>query len=77
MVLNEPETSLHPSLLAPLARLIMLACQRSQIVVVSHADELVSQLGDEGSASMIRLTKVLGETVAVDVEAPAWAWPAR
>ncbi|GMA18194.1 AAA family ATPase [Arsenicicoccus piscis] len=44
MVLNEPETSLHPSLLAPLARLIHEAAQRTQLVVVTHSDELVDRL---------------------------------
>lgn len=77
MVLNEPETSLHPSLLAPLARLIMRACERSQLIVVSHADELVSTLGAEGRAMMVMLSKVLGETVADGIEAPSWNWPAR
>ena len=37
MILNEPETSLHPDLLPPLGRLIAQAAKRSQIVVVSHA----------------------------------------
>lgn len=77
MVLNEPETSLHPSLLAPLSRLILHACRRSQVIVVSHADELVASLGAEKNAAMVRLVKVLGETVAEDMDAPAWAWPAR
>jgi predicted ATPase len=31
MVLNEPETSLHPDLIAPLARLIAQTSERSQI----------------------------------------------
>jgi predicted ATPase len=37
MILNEPETSLHPDLLPPLARLIAQAAQRTQVIVVSHA----------------------------------------
>ncbi|WP_178126774.1 AAA family ATPase [Agrobacterium rubi] len=77
MVLNEPETSLHPSLLPPLSRLIIRACDRSQLLVVSHAEELVSQLGAEGKGLMVRLSKVLGETVAEGIDAPAWNWPAR
>ena len=77
MVLNEPETSLHPNLLAPLCRLIIRACDRSQLLVVSHAEELVSQLDTEGKALMVRLSKVLGETVAEGVDSPAWNWPAR
>ena len=44
MVLNEPETSLHPDLLAPLARLIAQAAERSQIVVVTHAEALLRPL---------------------------------
>jgi predicted ATPase len=76
MVLNEPESSLHPSLLEPLARLLRLAARRSQIVVVSHAEPLVSAL-DDGAASTIRLSKALGETAAEDIDAPAWIWPDR
>ena len=38
LVLNEPETSLHPDLLPPLARLIRAAAERSQVMVVSHSD---------------------------------------
>lgn len=75
MVLNEPESSLHPSLLAPLARLLRLAARRSQIVVVSHAEPLVSAL--VADAQTIRLSKALGETVAEDVDAPPWEWPGR
>ena len=37
MVLNEPETSLHPDLLPALARLIVRAAERSQVWVVSHS----------------------------------------
>ncbi len=53
MILNEPETSLHPDLLPPLARLIAQAAQRSQIVVVSHAVGLVSALAATAQARQI------------------------
>jgi predicted ATPase len=43
MILNEPETSLHPDLLPSLARLIMQASKQCQIIVVSHAAALVSR----------------------------------
>ena len=77
MVLNEPETSLHPDLLGPLARLIALASERSQIVVVSHAMPLVDALTDAG-ARRIELEKSFGETVlASDDEHPRWEWPKR
>jgi predicted ATPase len=76
MILNEPETSLHPDLLAPLARLIARASGRSQIIVVSHAQALVAALRAEG-ANEIVLEKQLGETLIGAHEAPRWIWPAR
>ena len=77
MILNEPETSLHPALLPPLARLIAQAAQRSQIVVVSHAVGLVSALAAATQARQIVLEKQLGETVVQGDERPAWTWPTR
>jgi predicted ATPase len=76
MILNEPETSLHPDLLPPLARLIAKASERSQIVVVSHALSLVDGLRAAG-AKQIVLSKELGETVAEGEERLAWNWPTR
>ncbi|HET7799376.1 MAG TPA: AAA family ATPase [Humibacillus xanthopallidus] len=49
LVLNEPETSLHPDLLPPLARLIRAAAERSQVMVVSHSASLVAELGVDSS----------------------------
>jgi predicted ATPase len=77
MVLNEPETSLHSDLLAPLARLITQVSKRSQIIVVSHAQPLVDALSKSEDARIFRLQKTLGETIAAGVEAPAWSWPKR
>jgi predicted ATPase len=76
MILNEPETSLHPELLAPLARLIAKASARSQIIVVSHAQSLAEALNEEGAVE-IGLAKELGETLIPGDEAPAWQWPSR
>jgi predicted ATPase len=76
MILNEPETSLHPDLLPPLARLIALAATRSQMIVVSHAEALVAALRD-ASARQIVLVKQLGETQVPAEEAFTWNWPAR
>jgi predicted ATPase len=47
LVLNEPETSLHPQLTAPLARLVTEAARRTQIVVVTHSAALVEAIGTE------------------------------
>jgi predicted ATPase len=77
MILNEPETSLHPELLPSLARLIAAASKRSQIVVVSHASPLVSALDAEAGSRQIVLEKQLGETLVQDHAPPPWVWPSR
>jgi predicted ATPase len=77
MILNEPETSLHPDLLPPLARLIAQAAQRAQIIVVSHAATLVSDLEKSSQARRIGLEKHLGETLVQPDERPSWTWPTR
>lgn len=79
MVLNEPETSLHPDLLPPLARLIRSAARRCQIVVVTHSTVLTDALNRAGALHHI-LNKPFGET---EVEGqgllgrPAWKWVTR
>lgn len=79
MVLNEPEANLHPDLLKPLARLIARAARDSQILVVSHAEQLISELEIEADCTRIRLQKRLGETLAEqdDADGPSWTWPSR
>ncbi|MGX7707618.1 AAA family ATPase [Methylobacterium sp. Gmos1] len=76
MVLNEPETSLHADLLAPLASLIARAAENTQVLVVSHAAGLVTALERQGAAR-ITLEKRLGETLAPDHDPPSWVWPKR
>ena len=44
MVLNEPETSLHPELLPALARLMITAAERSQLLIITHSAALVDAL---------------------------------
>jgi predicted ATPase len=44
LLLNEPETSLHPDLLPALGRLIAHASKSSQLFVVSHASRLIATL---------------------------------
>ncbi|MEM7189528.1 MAG: AAA family ATPase [Pseudomonadota bacterium] len=76
MVLNEPETSLHPDLIPPLARLITQASQRGQIIVVSHSSILTEALEAEGALTH-RLCKDTGETSVPDAELFGWTWPKR
>lgn len=80
MVLNEPETSLHPELLPALGRLINTASQQCQLVVVTHHPRLVAQLDEDASCRAIRLQKVAGETLLEDsslLQQCGWQWPAR
>lgn len=75
MILNEPEKSLHPDLLPALARLIANAASHSQIIVVSHAEVLVTALQAEKQTAQITLRKEMGETAAG--ENITWEWPKR
>jgi predicted ATPase len=79
MVLNEPETSLHADLLPALARLIARASAASQVVVVTHARELVEELTATGAKALC-LVKDFGATGLAGVEAleqPPWNWGSR
>jgi predicted ATPase len=74
-VLNEPEQSLHPDLLKPLARQIVAASKRSQIWVISHAPKLVAAIEDAANLVAIELTREYGETRIVGqglLDEPVW-----
>ncbi|AEE87550.1 putative RecF protein [Francisella cf. novicida Fx1] len=78
MVLNEPETSLHPDLLPALARLIIKAAKKTQIWVVSHANRLVSALRESEESNLIELDKEFGQTKILGqglLDKPNWYWP--
>jgi len=80
MVLNEPETSLHPDLLPALARLILAAAKNTQIIVVSHASQLIEELKTAPLCTRLHLFKEFGETKlegATLFNTPKWNWPAR
>src|SRR6266700_2732271 len=61
MVLNEPETSLHPDLLPALSRLILAAAKNTQIIVVSHAPLLIEELTASNLCTRLHLEKDFGE----------------
>ncbi len=77
MVLNEPEGSLHPSLMPALARLVVQASGHGQVVLVSHSEPLIRAIRNEGDATEIHLEKSFGETGASGVDVPRWQWPKR
>lgn len=82
LVLNEPETSLHPDLLPALGRLIVRAARDAQLIVVSHAHRLIAALDAAAEADAllrIELEKDFGETRIANLGAddiPRWVWPA-
>jgi len=80
MVLNEPETSLHPDLLPALGRLISRAARDTQVWVVSHASRLIATLNEDPECNAMELDKALGESVirmAGPLAEPSWKWPER
>lgn len=76
LVLNEPESSLHPDLIDALARLIHFAAKRSQIIVVTHSQRLADAL-DKVGAQLHRLRKEIGETNIAGANSLTWSWPKR
>jgi predicted ATPase len=80
LVLNEPETSLHPDLLPALSRLIARAAERSQVLVVSHASRLIGALQEQAECHSIVLEKEFSETKlsgSDKLNDPVWHWPSR
>ena len=80
MVLNEPETSLHPDVLPALARLMLRVAERSQIIVVTHSRPLIAALNEQPGCHSIVLEKSFGETQIADAKelgVPSWQWPQR
>lgn len=62
IALNEPESSLHPDLLDPLARLISRASGRTQIWLVTHSERLAAALESHGGVQPRTVIKKNGET---------------
>lgn len=62
IALNEPEASLHPDLLEPLARLIVSAAERTQVWVVTHSERLADAFNTFGKVSPRNVIKRNGET---------------
>ena len=67
LVINEPETSIHPDLFEPLARLLVNAAHKSQVWITTHSRDLADYIVELGGYSPIELEKVGGETKLVGV----------
>jgi predicted ATPase len=62
LALNEPETSLHPDLLEPLAKQLVNAGKYSQLWVVTHSQRLAELVEKFSGESPIKLEIIGGET---------------
>jgi len=62
IALNEPEASLHPLLLPPLARLIAKAAGKTRIWIVTHSDVLAEAMKAETGKPARRVVKLDGAT---------------
>jgi predicted ATPase len=62
IALNEPEASLHPDLMEPLADLVARAAQRSQVWLVTHSERLAAAIAARDCGKVRVVTKVAGAT---------------
>ena len=54
IALNEPEASLHPDMLPPLAEMIARAAQSSQLWIVTHSERLAQEVAILAARSDVR-----------------------
>jgi predicted ATPase len=62
VALNEPEASLHPGLLPPLARLIARAAFKTRLWIVTHSEALADAIREETGKPARRVIKENGAT---------------
>lgn len=83
LVLNEPETSLHPQALPILASLIAQVATRTQVLIVSHSPDLIGPLTRAAGEDRVihhHLVKNTGETQVEGqgmLTTPSWNWGSR
>lgn len=66
LALNEPETSLHPDLMIPLANLLAHSAQFSQLWVTTHSQRLAKAVAENCNEEPIKLQMVNGETLIMN-----------
>jgi predicted ATPase len=62
IALNEPESSLHPDLMEPLARLVVRAAERTQVWLVTHSERLAAAIAETGAGAVRTVLKRGGAT---------------
>lgn len=63
VALNEPESSLHPDLMEPLACMIVAAAERTQVWLVTHSERLAKTIDATGSGAVRTVLKHDGATM--------------
>jgi len=63
IALNEPESSLHPDLIAPLGGLVAMASERAQIWLVTHSERLAGAIAANGTGQVRTVLKRNGATM--------------
>ena len=69
IALNEPEASLHPDLMEPLAGMVVNAAQRSQVWLVTHSERLAQAVSAAGGAKVRTVLKADGATTIEGLKA--------
>ena len=62
IALNEPESSLHPDLMEPLARMVVRAAARTQVWLVTHSERLAQAIRQSGAGAVRTVAKDKGAT---------------
>lgn len=74
LALNEPETSLHPDLIEPLADLIAQAARRTQLWITTHSRALAEGIHERTGDRPLELEMVDGETRVAGREVTDLEW---
>lgn len=79
LVVNEPEASLHESLIEPLGALLVDAAAQTQVIVVTHSPALRAVLSESGGEVIELESNGFGTRVRdqLPLERPSWHWPSR
>jgi predicted ATPase len=69
IALNEPEASLHPDLMEPLAGMVVNAARRSQVWLVTHSERLAHAVSAKGGGKVRTVLKSDGATTVEGLKA--------
>ncbi len=53
MCIEEPELGLHPDVIRPLAKLLLSASERMQLLVTTHSDALIDELSETAKSVIV------------------------